>query len=934
MSKLFPPYIEGILPAISLTYPTTQISIPFSHNPSVSEVDIQGYSLLIKTVSTSEKIMTLTTNSISIDNVANFILQGEEIKQLQQYLGEYLKFQLAYIQNDAEATIGHYSTVGVAKLCYSASVSINTEPSFLNNSLSKNKINFLNSNIIYGTYISINDSTEKVYSYKFSLYDNQSNLLETSGIQLHNNKNDVSSETSYDMYKIKTILQQDIEYYLYYEVITTNKLILSCFRKIAQQPSIPPINDLNLIANSNIDNGYIQLSIDTNNITISGKYILLRSDETSNFQKWQQILNFAITSENGKIEIWKDLAIEQGIGYQYAIQQYNQYFIYTDKILSNKIKAEFEDLFLFDGTRQLNIRFNPQVSAIKDTILEQKIETIGNQYPFIFRNGKIKYKEFNINGLISYNMDKEQMFIKGIDLGVLEDTNARSRTAESPLSDQIVNVGYNTHISALNTTIERKFKLKVLEWLENGKIKCLKSPTEGNYLVKLTNVSLSPENQTGRMLHSFSATAYEIEDYNLENILNLWYQDKIEQNLIDNIQKQYVETTVSLRDLKNTNNILLNEKYKIVEGIKNVWFQDILPGTQFKILYQDRTDNGNINSTVNITINNTGNLSIENLPQGQSIQNINLINNNDLQDFETGQITFGYYAEITDNFNHLINFEQQDIIGEQYQYNKQQNGNLIDYLNNIKFSVPKFYAIQFNKIDSTLNHIQNKLQVLNLDKKNTVITKKDYNFITSIIPEIKPYFSQISTQSIRYKTTEDIISIIDSTIGWQTIDKRINWYIIADNNKINNQNEQNKSWLDKKNSLLYLDNLENIKYIEVGPNVEVIISYKLFEKIYDVEEEELINKVQQILNISNSSADVIFSHSLEHISIMQKYEQAATGTDKVYYWFWEYQCLKRIVNQYAETATEDSLTAYLFYYRLAVQNYTQYLSQFLLEKGV
>ncbi|MBQ9657397.1 MAG: hypothetical protein IJV31_01345 [Clostridia bacterium] len=50
---------------------------------------------------------------------------------------------------------------------------------------------------------------------------------------------------------------------------------------------------------------------------------------------------------------------------------------------------------------------------------------------------------------------------------------------------------------------ERIFKLKVLEWLNDGKIKMFKSPTEGNYLVRLMNISLTPEDKLGRMLHNF-----------------------------------------------------------------------------------------------------------------------------------------------------------------------------------------------------------------------------------------------------------------------------------------------------------------------------------------------------------------------------------------------------------------------------------------------
>ena len=68
---------------------------------------------------------------------------------------------------------------------------------------------------------------------------------------------------------------------------------------------------------------------------------------------------------------------------------------------------------------------------------------------------------------------------------------------------------------------ERLFKLKLMDWLGNGKIKMFKSPQEGNYLVRLLNISLTPEDRLGRMLHNFSCTAYEMEELTYNNLLNL-----------------------------------------------------------------------------------------------------------------------------------------------------------------------------------------------------------------------------------------------------------------------------------------------------------------------------------------------------------------------------------------------------------------------------
>jgi hypothetical protein len=76
-------------------------------------------------------------------------------------------------------------------------------------------------------------------------------------------------------------------------------------------------------------------------------------------------------------------------------------------------------MYLFDGVKQLKIKYNPKVSSFKDVILEQKIDTIGSKYPFIFKNGTVKYKELNLSGLISYHMDEENLFAKDAALWTL-----------------------------------------------------------------------------------------------------------------------------------------------------------------------------------------------------------------------------------------------------------------------------------------------------------------------------------------------------------------------------------------------------------------------------------------------------------------------------------------------------------------------------------
>jgi len=76
-----------------------------------------------------------------------------------------------------------------------------------------------------------------------------------------------------------------------------------------------------------------------------------------------------------------------------------------------------------------------------------------------------------------------------------------------------------TDLLSDNIMSERYFKLKVLEWLNDGKPKLFRSPGEGNYIVRLMNSSLMPIDSLGRMLHNFQCTAYEMADYTYDNLI-------------------------------------------------------------------------------------------------------------------------------------------------------------------------------------------------------------------------------------------------------------------------------------------------------------------------------------------------------------------------------------------------------------------------------
>jgi hypothetical protein len=260
--------------------------------------------------------------------------------------------------------------------------------------------------------------------------------------------------------------------------------------------------------------GYIQVDLngimdsEGNEYITTGSFVLSRSCEDDNYTAWEKLSTFKLIAEFPSRSLWKDFTVEQGKSYKYAIQQYNDNGLYSTRITSNEVFADFEDSFLYDGERQLKIRYNPKLGNIKTNLQESKVDTMGHKYPFFFRNSEVNYKEFTIAGLLSFLGDENFFFINRNDLKLNDELHRHDTHSMDKLIDPVSN----------NIANERIFKTQVLDWLNNGKPKLFRSPHEGNFIVRLMKVTLNPENKLGRLLHSFNCTAYEIDKYNYDNL--------------------------------------------------------------------------------------------------------------------------------------------------------------------------------------------------------------------------------------------------------------------------------------------------------------------------------------------------------------------------------------------------------------------------------
>ena len=508
MAKLFPPLIEGTIPAFYSDNGTVKITVPFSMNRAVNKKQVSGFVLKAKTVQSSTYLFTIRNQDNNTFNMEDspwvtFTLSPQDISYLR--VGQFYKFQIAYIDNSgSEGEIGYYSTVATGKYTKKPTLYISTANA--ENGLKVGQINMHHTYYMgyYGQTGIGADSNERVYSYEFNVYSPDGKLFATSGEQLHNSSDDTELYESYDSFSVQQELEVDKSYYIQYKIKTVNNLELSTPKyRIMKKTSIETEMDATMSATLNYENGYVDIDlIGTKNqfgleTPVTGAFLITRACSDNNYGVWNEISRFKLQAQNPSRWLWRDFTVEQGKTYKYAIQQYNDAGLYSERLESNEIYVDFEYAFLYDGYRQLKIKFNPKITSLKINTLENKMDTIGSRHPFIFRNGNVYYREFPISGLISYLMDEEKIFMS---------------------KEEFTGFEITTNLTSENLTQERLFKTKVHEWLTDGNPKVFRSPTEGNFIVRLLNVSLAPNDVVGRMLHTFSCTAYEIADFNYDEL--------------------------------------------------------------------------------------------------------------------------------------------------------------------------------------------------------------------------------------------------------------------------------------------------------------------------------------------------------------------------------------------------------------------------------
>ena len=795
-------------------------------NRAVSNKEVKGFYLKIKTVQNSRLIGTVYSDETNIDyNSMMVSFQWDFNNHLN--IGQHYKIQIAYVNTYGD--VGHYSTVGVVKYTSKPKVEIQD--------LVKKKDNVHRYSYL-GVYAQersdedsneIIDVAEKLYSYCFNLYDVAGNLIHTSDWQIHNSTQDTEPNMAICSYVLNKELDENQKYYIEFEIITSNELHDKSGKySLIQKKSVSPNVDFDLVVNAEkeIENGGIVVGIrdnkeqsnQKNKILRTGSFKLIRTDEESAYAEWNEILAFKLFNQEAPYTLFTDYTVKQGVKYKYAVVQHNEYGLQSNKIESDIISSNFDYIYLYDGKRQLKIKYNPKISSFKEVLLESKIDTIGSKHPFIFRNGNVEYKEFPISGLITTLMDENYLFFSNHLEEKIKDRKYEDLYEEIPVSrekiyyyqedweilfckfpqqtamhyqsirdyckdnNKLILQGYdntldyairqrnpkydeknpNLHEKFLYTKVkvsnikyylysevkndlyikyqdkhikidpkaqfdeneryfvlkvktknkaelfdshftnnydelsihtERDFKLEVLDWLNNGKPKLFRSPTEGNYIVRLMNSSLAPNDQLGRVLHTFNSTAYEVEEYNFNNLIKNDFIFK-EEIAVKTIRWETV--LLDKAGIGSQNNLI---KYKA----KALKFEGMIPGDRLYIndgilrptgaVYEDGTFEMREGYTIIIGATGSYNLALsDNIEISQvkfdgSYDNI-LADEKRTQ--HQGTLTYAYENTAFTSFDTIENFSVEITPLQQF-FGKYDN--IINEINNIKNQLQEIYFI-------------------------------------------------------------------------------------------------------------------------------------------------------------------------------------------------------------------------------------------------
>lgn len=396
-----------------------------------------------------------------------------------------------------------------------------TEPTIMINNLlpydTTGHINILDSINFYGTYSYNQLSNEPLYRYKII-----TELEESSWIYASSSDNFIQY-LRYD-FNSDYIIGKQYTINFIYETINKYQNSISYHFNLKNNSSSYDIVPLTFEENSDIMKKYTNISEEEDSgrigiklysksgIAYKGRILIRRTDSNSNFTKWDdfKIIDIGeVQKPINDLPIFYDYTIESGVYYKYgaAILKEDDTRCILNKMEKYSMRIFEYSFLLGENEQQLKLKFNNTMNSFKYVVSESKIDTIGGKYALYSKNGQMFYRNFPLNCLISIDMNDDNLFINNNLLYNSEEIN-------NIFNNDLLNRPYDKQMIK-----EKMFRDKVLNFFYNDNFKLFKSPTEGNIIIKIMDINLTPNQSLNRVIYELSANAYESEEANMENYI-------------------------------------------------------------------------------------------------------------------------------------------------------------------------------------------------------------------------------------------------------------------------------------------------------------------------------------------------------------------------------------------------------------------------------
>jgi len=220
---------------------------------------------------------------------------------------------------------------------------------------------------------------------------------------------------------------------------------------------------------------------------------VLRSNLSEGLLRWQEVTRI----KNG--------AINKAYLYDYFVENGNYYRYALQPITADGVKGPITDYFdtvaTFEGMwmlgekdKQFSFIYDGRIDSFTHNQPRTTIETINGKYPFVVSSSELDYRTFNFSGKLTHEQDVHELLIRNnYSEAISPDSTIPINFVELSYGDEGL-LNKKTDIGELEESMvmQRIWRTKVLEWLKDGKPKILKSEAEGNILVSVSNVTVTP----------------------------------------------------------------------------------------------------------------------------------------------------------------------------------------------------------------------------------------------------------------------------------------------------------------------------------------------------------------------------------------------------------------------------------------------------------